>query len=449
MKVKKLQRIEELGFRVAKYLPIDLKDEVDIDDIIELLTHSKEGSVNIRTWRKDREKGSEFIYGLTSVDEIVSKLNKLRSEGYEILLNETIDKDDGGISGVMLGNIVEFAPFSTPRNVENGNVCRLPIDIAIRILAYTYNLSVTTFNKLMNLSKISKEGHRIEFSVHPKHPQYTVWEIDTLEGRQSPKFINVPQDCDFSKMIGNKTFGLLLMSAMNINVPNSEVINMYLDEKFKFGLYENKQSDYKWLRPAPKIKEPGKYDSIRSKKLDIPKRIREWDKEISSYIIQDDVNSEYSGSAIMRENWRVIVEGVEGTGEDFMVGKKEVESLPKSIIDKVIRTLLELRLDFEKNGIINTTFSIEWGIVDRTVIIFQFNFIEDDSNEDWIVEPKNGDTTYIDYNVERGLEEFRDLTSKIKEGQGINLIGNIGITSHFGDLLRKYRIPSRIINRID
>ena len=45
----------------------------------------------------------------------------------------------------------------------------------------------------------------------------------------------------------------------------------------------------------------------------------------------------------------------------------------------------------------------------------------------------------------RGLEELRKLIKEI-EGQdlGIELRGNIGITSHFGDLLRLANIPSYI-----
>ena len=40
---------------------------------------------------------------------------------------------------------------------------------------------------------------------------------------------------------------------------------------------------------------------------------------------------------------------------------------------------------------------------------------------------------------------MRELISEIKDREiGIELIGNVGVTSHFGDLLRRARIPSRI-----
>ena len=45
-----------------------------------------------------------------------------------------------------------------------------------------------------------------------------------------------------------------------------------------------------------------------------------------------------------------------------------------------------------------------------------------------------------------GLESLRGLIASLKAGgnKGITLRGDIGLTSHFGDLLRRSKIPSRI-----
>jgi hypothetical protein len=50
------------------------------------------------------------------------------------------------------------------------------------------------------------------------------------------------------------------------------------------------------------------------------------------------------------------------------------------------------------------------------------------------------------FDVSRGLERLRKLISEVDpELEGIELVGRIGITSHFGDVLRKARVPSRIV----
>ncbi|MHC5761846.1 hypothetical protein, partial [Nostoc sp.] len=52
---------------------------------------------------------------------------------------------------------------------------------------------------------------------------------------------------------------------------------------------------------------------------------------------------------------------------------------------------------------------------------------------------------YHTFEVERGLEELRNLISTIQnKEEGIILVGDVGITSHLGDVLRRAEIPSRI-----
>lgn len=56
---------------------------------------------------------------------------------------------------------------------------------------------------------------------------------------------------------------------------------------------------------------------------------------------------------------------------------------------------------------------------------------------------------YIDFNVSNGLEKLREVVDAIKgTNLGINLIGNIEVTSHFGDILRINNVVSKITKPI-
>jgi hypothetical protein len=47
------------------------------------------------------------------------------------------------------------------------------------------------------------------------------------------------------------------------------------------------------------------------------------------------------------------------------------------------------------------------------------------------------------FEVGRGIGALRELIEK-SNGDGVVLVGRVGITSHFGDVLRRARVPSRI-----
>lgn len=52
---------------------------------------------------------------------------------------------------------------------------------------------------------------------------------------------------------------------------------------------------------------------------------------------------------------------------------------------------------------------------------------------------------FIAFDVRGGLEQLRKLIAQAKtEGFGIVLRGDVGITSHFGDVFRRNEIPSRL-----
>src|SRR4051812_47168304 len=103
-----------------------------------LLAASPEGSINIRSWQPDNPKSRSFLYGRREAEEILGELRRLAGEGLYTILNETLDVEDGGVSGVAFGDLLEFAPGDTPRCVEKPGTCALPRDLGMRVLETVY-----------------------------------------------------------------------------------------------------------------------------------------------------------------------------------------------------------------------------------------------------------------------------------------------------------------------
>ena len=85
-------------------------------------------------------KGNELIYGkkIDNIDEIINLIETNCKNNKYSIVNETIDVNDGGVSGVVFGNIVEFAPNDTPKCVEKPDVCFLGKDMGFSILKTVY-----------------------------------------------------------------------------------------------------------------------------------------------------------------------------------------------------------------------------------------------------------------------------------------------------------------------
>ena len=119
-----------------------------------------------------------------------------------------------------------------------------------------------------------------------------------------------------------------------------------------------------------------------------------------------------------------------------MVGRRGPERLPPSIARDVRRT-------FDSAQKLLGPVRFEW---------------VHDGKRVWIVQLHVGATVsvgrtiypgvakrYHRFETTRGIDALRQLIGTIDgSGEGIVLVGRIGITSHFGDLLRRARIPSRI-----
>jgi len=392
------------------------------------------GSVNVRSFEPNSTKSRDFIYGLKSADEVASQVAKLASNGLYTIVNETIDVNDGGVSGVALGSIIEFAPGDTPRCVEPrrieecGLVASLRKGLALRLLKTVYGF-------MPDLLRY-QSTERVEFSIHPIRrgtlQEHTiVWELEDVGEFDSSAETDWPNR--FSRFVGDKAFGLLLADVLGLPVPATTVFPRLLPPFF-FG--QRTGSGETWIRTCPIEQEPGRYTTRRGW-LDPFHLMAEEDpegKKIASVLAQEGINAKYSGSLIVDRKGGLIIQGVEGYGDNFMLGR-DIDDVPNDI-QEAVRAL------YQRAANLLGPVRFEW-VHDREMA--------------WLVQMHKGATAslgatifpgeaslYHRFDVTKGIDALRELIGRTSSNEGIVLVGRVGITSHLGDLLRKARVPSRI-----
>jgi hypothetical protein len=405
------------------------------DAINALLHHSPDGTVNIRSFRPEQAKGEPLLYGLNDAEDIIQKLKVIAEEGKYVIVNETVDVKDGGVSGVAIGNVIEFAPFDTPKAVEKPGICSLQRQIGTELLHLVYG-----FRPAIDY----RDSIRVEFSTHPKRRGYNhdytiIWELEEVGKTEHNPTNTWPNR--FSKMLGDKAFGLLLASVYHLPVPFTTVINRTI-APFSFGQHTGLHETY--LRPCPSISEPGKYTTYAGWHdpftLIMQEDTAAPDYHIPAIVSQEAVEAVYSGRLIPHADGTPFIQGVQGSGGQFMVGEKAPEEiLPGSVIsavndlyDNACQHFGPVDLEWVYDGHIAWLLQIHKG---QTVAM---------SKESNVVVP--GDVeSYIRFDISRGLEELRTIVRDIQQDRvGIILEGDVGITSHFGDILRAASIPSKI-----
>lgn len=391
------------------------------------------GSVNVRSFEPNDAKSREFIYGLTSEQQVRSEVTRLATLGLYTIVNETIDVNDGGVSGVALGNVIEFAPGDTPRCVEKPGTVSLSRELGLLLLEKVYG-----FKPALSQYSFSE---RIEFSLHPirkgvKNDHTIVWELEDVGGFETKANIVWPNR--FSRLIGDKTFGLLLADVLGLPVPATKVVPRSLPP-FSFG--KPTLSGETWIRTCPVEQDPGRYTTNRGW-LDPFALLAREDPDgtrIASVLAQEGVHAEYSGSLIVEHDGGVRIEGVPGYGDDFMLGRA-IGTLPSRIRDSVSE-LYSAAAD-------------QLGPV-------RFEWVHDNEKA-WIVQLHKGATVssgnvvypgepkvFHRFEVKQGIDSLRELIQGIRNGdEGVIIVGEVGITSHLGDLLRRAKIPSRIENEV-
>jgi hypothetical protein len=168
-----------------------------------LLLRAPEGMVNVRSYAPDSPRSREFLYGLADVTEIVSTVNRLTAEGLHTIVNETIDVADGGVSGVLQGGVIEFAPDDTPRCVEKPGTASLPQQLGMDLLEAIYGFR----------PDFGGAKGRVEFSVHPQRRGWRGTQTLLWEQEDDAEFAALPGlhwPNRFSRHIGDKLYGLLM-----------------------------------------------------------------------------------------------------------------------------------------------------------------------------------------------------------------------------------------------
>lgn len=132
LKDEKLNYMMKNGSNIARFISVNPDMEIrfiNIDGnyerkgtlkecIVDLINISNSKSVNIRSFAKDSMKGHKFVYGKTieDIEGIIEIIKENSSNGKYSIINETIDVNDGGVSGVVLNNVIEFAPNDISSN---------------------------------------------------------------------------------------------------------------------------------------------------------------------------------------------------------------------------------------------------------------------------------------------------------------------------------------------
>jgi hypothetical protein len=395
------------------------------DAIAALLERSPEGTVNVRSFWPDQTTGEPLAYKLHTVEAVIAVLRERAARKLYTIVNETIDVEDGGVSGVALGNVLEFAPRATPQSVDEPGTCSLPRELGLRLLQQIYG-----FRPALSYTPTA----RIEFSIHPRRrglcSEHTViWEIQEVHVDTVAPAIYWPNN--FSRFIGDKAFGLVLADALDLPIPHTLAITRNLPP-FVFG-HETGTVET-WMRTCPENPTPGKYPTTYG--WSDPFAILAKHDEIASVLAQESVQPEFSGSLIPRASLPPMIEGVEGRGDAFMIGRAAPVSLPENVRNSVL-DLYSVTAD--RLGSVE----LEWVYDGQRTWILQVHVAHSLGSESEIFHGEAED--YERFDVTRGLESLRSLIPElVRSRRGLILVGNVGITSHFGDLLRSARIPSRI-----
>lgn len=462
--------------------------KMPIEEAIGILMQTAiDKTLNIRTFTPTQHQGNPFIYEIESAEEVVAKVKELTAAGYYVIAHETIDVNDGGVSGVISHDHVECAPGHTPRLVENcpGGAAVFTTDEFSQVLDVIYG-DMVKFEWEKFTSKVDTEHDRIEFSIHPRRlglfaKNYLAWEVaaekwdsdvaNTLRSKtkQWPNAL--------SRLIGDKAYGLLMADTVlrlipmvaslvgRLAIPKTTVFCKHPAVGiFQFG--DNTGTRNVWTRTCPKEQIPGKHPTFRQ--WTDPYRLLFDDAlsggELASCIVQDEVAAVYSGAAFVNTKDELVFEYVNGYGDDFMQGAsapKNIEVLQSGLLslpypvpgqfagESLFHFLLpviwkEINYVLGKSHDDVARFRMEWAFDGHTFWILQFHVGDTGSCGNVIVpgEPKN---EWLTFCCKQGLETLRQLVSHAKEnGNGIRIHGDVGMTSHIADVCRKAKIPSII-----
>jgi hypothetical protein len=402
----------------------------DVDAAVGALFGGDVESVNVRSYVPDRWQGNPFHYGIKSAGEAAALVRSLAAEGYHTIVNETVDVDDGGVSGVAQGGIIEFAPGDTPRAVEKPGVASLPRPLALRLFETVYGFR----------PELPEDpGQRVEFSLHPlrvgyRHSHTLLWELESVDAASLSAAIAWPNR--FSRFVGDKTYGLLVADLLGFPVPRATVFARGLGP-FAFGRPTG--TGEVWLRTCPREQQSGRFATVRG--WTDPFRLLAAEdpdgSQIAAVLAQEAVDARFSGATLPQADGQDFVEGVAGAGAAFMLGSQAPEPLPPAVVDEV-RTLAAAAR--QSVGPVH----LEWAHDGTQAWILQMT-LSTDEYQGGVISPGEPSAGWLDYDPAAGLPALREaVTAAQTTGRGIIVHGSVGVTSHIGDVLRRADVPARI-----
>jgi hypothetical protein len=193
-----------------------------------------------------------------------------------------------------------------------------------------------------------------------------------------------------------------------------------------------------WTRTCPVEQEPGRFTTVKGW-VDPFKLLAIEDPSgsaIASVLSQSAVRAVFSGAAITDRDGHLVVEGAHGEGDRFMLGERAPENLPAQIVADVERTYAEAASAI---GAVR----FEWVHDGERVWIVQLH--RGGTNSDMAMLVPGEASEWAVFKASQGLEELRQFLAGLPDDVGVRIEGEIGLTSHFADLLRKTRRPSRIL----
>ena len=228
--------------------------------------------------------------------------------------------------------------------------------------------------------------------------------------------------------------GRRIAHLLGLPVPHTVAIGRRI-APFSFG--QRTGTSETWIRTCPKVPVAGKYPTLFG--WDDPfamfSKFDPTAETLASVLAQESVDFVYSGAALTAEGG-VIIEGRSGRGDAFMVGEARAEPLPRQVRHEV--TEAHRRIAERLHAV-----KFEWVWDGRSLWIVQLH--RRPKGVSRAVVYSGTPAKYVTFRSEEGLEKLRDLVKEIADQDtGVILVGEVGVTSHLGDILRESKIPSRI-----
>lgn len=299
--------------------------------IQELFQRSVERKVNIRSFQPDAPRGRSFPEAIDSPVQAARIVRELASSGLYSIVNESVNKADGGVSGAIMGDVIEFGPWDTPRILDDAaaRVVSIERERGIEMLRIVYQVDPELDYP---------RNERVEFSI-TMMPR-GIGRRRTIVWERSPGFDvcaseRIAWPNDFSRLVGDKVFGLIVGHILGAPVPRTTVINRTIPP-FVFG--RSTGTSAYWLRTAPATPRLGKFTTTFGWRDPFALLSAEdgTGMEIPSVVSQEGVNAIYSGASASLEGEEIAIEGVAGQGDSYMGGASEPIPLPGIVVESVL-----------------------------------------------------------------------------------------------------------------